>query len=91
MNSNMNLKSLKNIYKIQKLTTVKTQTRYYCILYVSTFIWVNDATLIFVFSVLQTYKVQHGKFYVHNHTFYSVISKMSVNLSLIKIKEKNII
>jgi len=40
---------------------------------------------------LRLTNIQHGKFNVHNNTFYSVISKIIVNLHLIKFKNKNII
>jgi len=35
--------------------------------------------------------IKYGKFYVHNNTFYSVISKIKGNLPLIKCDGKNII
>jgi len=33
----------------------------------------------------------NGKFYIHNNLFYSVISKIRMNLLLIELKDKNII
>jgi len=40
-------------------------------------------------GIFVSFKVQHVKFYVHNNTFYSIISKIRVNnLLLIKFKDK---
>lgn len=41
------------------------------------------STQAFVFCLTN---VKHGKFYVHNTMFYSVISKISLNVTLIKFK-----
>jgi len=40
------------------------------------------------FGFFRLTNVQHDKFYVHNNTFYSVISKITMNLCLKKFKSE---